>query len=167
MGWRSDCMSQHLFQDLPRGWWGRKAEGIGQISGSVPFCVWLWKLELWGCMSMWGRQARCISLRMAVHTWFLSGSSCFLSCCVCWCTSSISCFLEKKKNVCALWCWVIYDGDDLRILHSWLWWMWDISLDPWASLSPFSEPRKPWQWATAQICINVFLGPSLISLSPK
>lgn len=31
-----------------------------------------------------GHLARFIALHMAVHTWFLLGSFCFLSCCVCW-----------------------------------------------------------------------------------
>lgn len=56
--------------------------------------------------------------------------------------SFVLCLLElmlhflpfRKKNVCGLWCWMIYYCGNLRIVHSWLWWMWDISSDPWASV---------------------------------
>ena len=116
------------FSIFPGGWWGGKAEGVGQISGSVPFCVLLWKLDLWVCMRMWGHLARFISLYVAVHTCFLSGSFCFLSCRVCGCRRSISCLLEKK---CL---WFVMLGDLL-----W-WWLKDFSLLTFVNLRYFLTP---------------------------
>lgn len=129
---QTECQSLCL-SIFSRGWGGEKAEGIGQISGSVPFCVLLQKLWLWEYTCIWGHLARFISLHMARYTCFVGGELLF---------SFVLCLLKwmlhfqpfRKKKVCGLWCWMIYYYDDLRIFHSWLCWMWDISSDPWASI---------------------------------